>query len=89
MRPSLSLAPFGGENKVVEVDETYIGGKEANKSRSRDARPDAQGGRGKEIAVALVERDGSVCSMHMPAVDLNKTPLRPALRARISTRSHT
>src|ERR1700741_3136508 len=24
-------APLGGDNKVVEIDETYIGGKEANK----------------------------------------------------------
>ena len=84
MRP-LSAELLGGENKVVEADETCIGGKEANKHKSRRT-PDQQGGKGKEIAVALVERDGMVRSMHVPAVD-SKT-LRPALRAQIDKRSY-
>jgi len=84
MRP-LSAELLGGENKVVEVDETYIGGKEANKHKSRRT-SGQQGGKGKEVAVALVERDGSVRSMHVPAVD-SKT-LRPALRAQIDKRSY-
>jgi transposase-like protein len=84
MRP-LNAAMLGGENKVVEADETYIGGKEANKHKSKRT-PGRQGGAGKEIAVALVERDGSVRSMHVPAVDA-KT-LRPALRAQIDKKSY-
>ena len=47
---------------------TNIGGKEANKRRSR-RQPGRQGGKGKEIAVSLLEGDGAVRSMHLPAVD--------------------
>ena len=84
MRPLIE-PPLGGENRVVEIDETYVGGKEANKHRSR-RQSGRQGGKGKEIAVALLERDGSVRSMHMPAVDA-KT-LRPTLRAHIDRKSY-
>ena len=29
------LGPLGGQNKVVEADETFIGGKEANKHKAQ------------------------------------------------------
>src|SRR5690348_591501 len=35
--------PLGGKNKVVEADETWIGGKEANKHKSRRRRDGARG----------------------------------------------
>ncbi len=78
-------AMLGGPNKVVEVDETYIGGKEANKHKSK-RQPGMQGGKGKEAAIALVERDGKVRSYHVPAVD-SKT-LRPMLHAQIHRKSY-
>ena len=53
-------APLGGENKVVEADETYVGGK----SRNRKHRVPP-----KEPVVALVERDGHVRSFHVSNVD--------------------
>jgi transposase-like protein len=71
------LGPLGGENKVVEADETYIGGKAAN--RKNHIPP-------KETAVALLERDGSVRSFHVPKADA-KT-LGPVLHAHIDRRSY-
>jgi len=50
---------LGGSNKVVEADETWIGGKAKN--RAFKAPPK------KEPVVALVERDGKVRSFHVEA----------------------
>ena len=71
------LGLLGGENKVVEADETYIGGKAAN--RKNHIPP-------KETAFALLERDGAVRSFHVPKVDA-KT-LGPVLHAHIDRRSY-
>jgi transposase-like protein len=71
------LGPLGGENKVVEADETYIGGKSRN--RKSHVPP-------KEAAFALVERDGAVRSFHVAKVDA-KT-LRPVLKAHIDKKSY-
>src|SRR5712671_3415227 len=57
--------PLGGYNKVVEADETWIGGKEANKHKSKRRKDGARGPVGKEPVVALVERDGRVRSQHL------------------------
>lgn len=45
-----TFGPLGGENKVVEADETYVGPKAGNR-KSRQVRA-------KEPVVALVERQG-------------------------------
>ena len=51
--------PRGGENKIIEADTTYIGGKEKNKHvGKRNARN--IGGMGKQIVHTLVERARSL-----------------------------
>jgi transposase-like protein len=74
---------LGGAGKIVEADETYIGGKEKNKHRSR--RTSAVGGAGKQIVHALVERNGRVRSRHVPEV--NARTLAPIMAAQINHRS--
>ena len=75
-----NCGPLGGENKVVEADETYIGGKEKNKHGSKRT-PGSQGGANKEPVVSLVEREGRVRSFHVPNVT-SKT-LKPILEAQM------
>ena len=77
LRESKFDEPLGGPNKVVEVDETYVGGK--SKNRKGKVPP-------KEAVVALVERDGKVRSFHVPAVSA-KT-LRPILVTQVSRKSY-
>ena len=60
-------APIGGEGKFVEADETYIGGKEANKhAHKRETKRDHLGG--KQAVVTLVERQGRARSFHVANV---------------------
>ncbi|MEX1152674.1 IS1595 family transposase [Parvibaculum sp.] len=83
LRPT-SLTPMGGEGKFVEADETYIGGKETNKHRSKRNSKNI-GGMGKEPVFALVERKGQVRSQHVPGVSA-KT-LRPILVAQVDAKT--
>lgn len=77
-------APMGGEGKFVEADETYVGGKETNKHRSKRNSKNI-GGMGKEIVFSLVERNGRVRSQHVPSVTA-KT-LRPILVAQLDAKT--
>jgi len=70
---------MGGAGKFVEVDETYVGGKEKNKHAK--VRTSAVGGMGKEIVLSLVERKVRVRSADITSVTA-KT-LRPILVAQI------
>jgi len=84
MRELILTAPLGGEGKVVEMDETYVGGREKNKHVGKLDRR-AIGGQGKEIVFALVERGGSVRSHHVPSV--SASTLRPILKAQLAEAS--
>jgi transposase-like protein len=68
--------PLGGEGKVIEADEVYLGGKEGNK-HAKDRLPLDVAMDRKMKVVALVERDGRVRSHHVANVT-SKT-LRAAL----------
>jgi transposase-like protein len=81
----LNPTPLGGKGKRVEADETYIGGKERNKHRSRRDSKNI-GGMGKEAVFALVERGGAVRSMHM-MTQVTGATLRPILRAQVDRAS--
>jgi transposase-like protein len=59
-------APIGGQGKVVEADETFIGGKEHNKHRNKRGPRNPTGG--KQAVVTLVERDGRARSFHVANV---------------------
>jgi transposase-like protein len=85
LRDTKPQAPLGGTGKTVEVDETYVGGKEGNKHKAK-RQTGMQGGKGKEAVVALVERDGRMRSHHVPAV--NAANLRPILHAQIDHKSY-
>lgn len=78
-------SPIGGQNKLVEVDETYVGGKEKNKHSNKRLRV-GRGCVGKQPVVSLVERGGRVRSMHLPEVTA-KT-LKPVLKRHIHTQSY-
>jgi transposase-like protein len=76
---------LGGANKVVEIDETYVGGKEANKHAWK-REPGRQGGKGKAPILSLVERDGSVRSYHVPNVTAQT--LRPIIVKSVNKASY-
>jgi transposase-like protein len=79
-----SRGPLGGEGKIVEADETYIGGKERNKHKRKKLKA-GRGNVGKMPVVSLVERDGSARSFHMANVNI-KT-LRPVLLKHVDKKS--
>jgi len=68
MREAKIDKPLGGKGKTVEADETFVGGLEKNKHRSKRKHA-GTGGVGKEAVFSLVERGGSVRSHHVPAVN--------------------
>ena len=73
----LNPGPIGGANKVVEADETYVGGKAKNRKGKVPA---------KQAVVALVEREGEVRSMHV--ANVTAKTLRPVIVKQVSRASY-
>jgi len=71
-------APLGGPDKVVEADETYVGGKAKNRA--------FRAPRAKQAVVALVERDGHVRSFHVANVTAKQ--LRPLIVTNVARTSY-
>jgi transposase-like protein len=68
---------LGGKNKVVEADETFVGGK----ARNRKGRVPP-----KEAVLSLVERGGKVRSRHVP--DVGGATLREAIVTQVDRASY-
>lgn len=69
---------IGGANKVVEADETYIGGKARNKAFGPPPK--------KMAVVTLVERDGEARSTHV--ANVTAKTLRPVIVKHADRKSH-
>lgn len=77
----MRMSPMGGEGKFVEVDETFVGGKEKNRHKSKRATKRLGGNWGKETVFSLVERGGNVRSRHV--VSVTAKTLLPILKAHV------
>lgn len=71
---------LGGLGKIVEADETYLGGKEKNK-HAKDRKHAGRGTVGKKAVFSLVERGGRVRSTHVESVSADT--LRPVLQEQL------
>lgn len=79
MKPASPASPIGGENKVVEADETFIGGKKKNRAFAK-VEPK------KQVVLALVDRDGDSRSFHI--ADVSAKTLRQKIVTTVSRKSY-
>ena len=71
-------SPIGGVNKVVEADESYVGGKARNKAFGPPPK--------KRAVFTLVEREGEARSKHV--ANVTAETLRPIMVTTASRKSH-
>jgi transposase-like protein len=88
IREAMNMAPegpLGGEGKIVEADETYVGGRLSNMHAKKRPTRDVAGDRKHKI-VTLLERDGRARSFHV--ANVTAKTLRGVLVANVSRKSH-
>ena len=69
---------LGGANKVVEADETYVGGKAKNRAHE-NLRP-------RKRSCTLIERDGRAKSFHV--ANVTAKTVRPLIITNVNARRH-
>ena len=74
-----SAAPIGGESKVVEADESFIGGKAKNRAYAKKEPK-------KHAVLTLVKRDGKSRSFHI--ANVKAKTLREKIVTTVSRKSH-
>jgi transposase-like protein len=74
-----SSSPIGGESKIVEADETFVGGKAKNRAYAKKEPK-------KHAVMTLVERDGESRSFHV--ANVKAKTLREKIVTTVSRRSH-
>jgi transposase-like protein len=79
MKPSKKAGPLGGKNRVIESDETVIGGKKKNRAYAKKEPK-------KHTVLALVERNGESRSFHI--ANVKAKTLHQAMGKVADRRSH-
>ena len=74
-----SPSPIGGQSNVVEVDETFIGGKAKNRAYAKKEPK-------KHAVMTLVDRDGESRSFHV--ANVKAKTLREKIVTTVSRKSH-
>jgi transposase-like protein len=72
-------SPLGGENKVVEADETFIGGKKKNRAYAKKEPK-------KQVVLTLVDREGESRSFRV--ADVSAKTLREKIVTTVSRQSY-
>lgn len=81
IRQAFSEGPGGQMTGIVEVDETYIGGKEKNKHANKKLHA-GRGAVGKTAVMGIKQRDGKVRSM--PVSDTTATTLQGIIKKHVA-----
>ena len=74
-----SVGPIGGESKVIEADESFVGGKAKNRAYAKKEPA-------KHAVLTLVERDGESRSFHI--ANVKAKTLREKIVTTVSRKSH-